>query len=81
MPLIPFWDKELEQQLTLLKNRSKKTTELEEHYFIAMCLQNGFSLEDLREMEYVDIVKIMICLIPEEHKYTEATEEDWDNLI
>lgn len=64
-----------------MKNKSEKTTDLEEHNFIATCLQNGFRLEDLFEMEYVDIAKIMICMIPEDNKYRRATEEDWDKLM
>lgn len=67
--------------MELLKNKSKKTTDLEEHNFIANCLQAGFTIQDLKELEYVDIAKIMICLIPDEHKYKKATSEDWDKLM
>lgn len=71
----------MDNQLKLLKSKTSKTSELEEYNFIAMCLQNGFSLSDLKEMEYVDIAKVMICMIPEDKKYRQATAEDWDNLM
>ena len=72
---------ELDNNLKLLKNKATKTSELEEHSFIASCLQNGFTIKDLFEMEYVDIAKIMICMITEDKKYRQATAEDWDNLM
>ena len=54
---------------------------MEEHNFIATCLQNGFKLEDLYELEYVDIAKIMFCLVPSDKKYRKATAEDWNKLM
>ena len=54
---------------------------MEEHNFIATCLQNGFKLEDLYELEYVDIAKIMFCLVPSDKKYRKATAADWNKLM
>lgn len=66
--------------MKLLKNKGKRK-DLEEHNFIASCLGLGMSVGDLKEMEYVDIIKIMICTIPEDKKYQKATAEDWDKLM
>lgn len=69
--------------MKLVKNKKGNHIEMEEHSFISSCLQSGFSIQDLKEMEYVDVAKIMICMLPEDKKkYTrKATEADWDKLM
>lgn len=52
-----------------------------EHDFIAKALVLGFNLNDLKELDYVDIAKVMICSIPEDKKYKKATATDWDKLM
>lgn len=69
------------EQLKLLKNKNKSTRNLEEHNFIASALGIGITIQDLKEIEYVDIAKIMICSIPEDKKYKKATADDWDKLM
>jgi len=54
---------------------------LEEYQFIANCLQIGLRIEDLKMMEYRDIAKIFISLLPSEKKYKKATAEDWQNIM
>lgn len=70
-------------QLNLLKrkNKTQESDELSEHRFLANCLQMGFRLDDLKELEYVDIAKVMVCSIPEDQKYKKASAEDWDKLM
>lgn len=74
-------DKELKEQLELLKSSGNKEQGLEEHHFIGACLQIGLSISDIKELEYIDIAKIMVTMLPEDKKYKKATEEDWDRLM
>lgn len=52
-----------------------------EYDFISKSLMMGFTINDLKELEYVDIAKIMMCAIPEDKKYRKATAADWDKLM
>lgn len=52
-----------------------------EYDFISKSLMMGFSINDIKELDYVDIAKIMICSIPEDKKYKKATAADWDKLM
>lgn len=53
----------------------------EEHNFIASCLKMGMSIQDLKELEYKDIAKIMLCYTDEpKKKPKKATQADWDKL-
>lgn len=67
--------------MKLVKNKKGNHIEMEEHSFISSCLQSGFSIQDLKEMEYVDVAKILLCMIPQDKKYRKATAEDWDKLM
>ena len=41
----------------------------------------GFSFQDLKELEYKDIAKIMLCYTDEnKNKKKKATQGDWDKL-
>lgn len=56
---------------------------MEEHRFVAQCLKVGLRLEDLKELELKDVVKILICYT-EEPKTTnvrKATQEDIDRFF
>lgn len=74
-------DNELLEQLKLLKTKNNETTELEDYRFVSVCLQMGLTIQDLKELEYIDVAKIMIASIPEDKKYKKATAEDWDKLM
>lgn len=69
------------EQLKLLKTNNKENTDLEEYRFVSVCLQMGLTIQDLKELEYIDIAKIMIASIPQDKKYRKATAEDWDRLM
>lgn len=62
---------------------NKKIEGLEEHRFIANCLQIGFSIDDLKEMDYKDVAKIMLCFIDTDKKKEprKATQADIDKLL
>lgn len=41
----------------------------------------GLRIEDLKELEYKDVVKIMLCYTDDpKNKKRKATQKDWDKL-
>ena len=74
-------DKELEEQLKLLKNNSIEESVFEEHQYIVNCLRLGLTISDLEKLDYIDVLKFFFCSIPKEEKYKKATAEDWDKLM
>ena len=59
--------------------KQKRSGALEEYQWIANCLQIGLTLQDLKELEYKDVAKIMLCF--HDHKNeNNATQSDWDRL-
>ena len=54
-----------------------------EHLFLLACLRLGLTIQDLRFLTYVDIMKIFLSIETkkeEKTKYIEATQADWDRL-
>ena len=82
MPLVPFVDNELIKEMNKLPNKNNSGNEaLEEHQFIATCLKMGLRIEDLKQFQYKDVAKLMLCFIDkEEPKIKKATQADWDKL-
>lgn len=82
MPLTRFVDKELADELDKLPKKKEKDVPLEEHLFIANCLKMGLRLNDLKELEYKDVAKIMVCYMEKDEKEgkRKATQSDWDRL-
>lgn len=70
------------QELKKLPNGNEQLNKLEDHRFIAQCLKIGLRIEDLKELEYKDVAKIMLCFI-EDNKPTEkmATQKDIDRFL
>ena len=53
-----------------------------EHSFIASCLSAGLSIQDLKLLTYVDVLKILVSLIPgSKEKGEMATQSDIDNFL
>ncbi len=81
MPLPHFVDKELMEEIKGIKiNNSEEKDTLEDYRFIANYLQIGLKIEDLREMKYKDVAKILICFADRKKKTRKATQADWDKL-
>lgn len=81
MPLAHFVDKELAQEMKKIKTKGSATEEtLEDYKFIANCLQIGLRIEDLKEMKYTDVAKILICYADKKESPRKATQADWDKL-
>lgn len=74
---------EMEKTFKNKKNNNDEDDVLEEHLFLATSLKLGLRLDDLKELEYKDVAKIMLCLIKqekEENGTRKATQADWDKL-
>ena len=64
------------------KNNSNEQILLEEHKFIANCLQIGLKIEDLKNMEYKDVAKILVSvLLEEKNNSNRATSSDIDKFL
>lgn len=64
-------------------NNESVSGALEEYSFIANCLKMGLTLQDLKELEYKDVMKIMLCYTDDpndKNKTRKATQNDWDKL-
>ena len=80
-----FIDEEVVKELEKIPNNSTKTNIFPEHEFLKICLDYGLSIEDLRKLTYIDIIKIFISSYMEKQeekveKFKEATQADWDRL-
>ena len=78
MRLTHFLDKELIEELKTKPNQNGEVL-FEEHNFIANCLKIGLTIQDLKELEYKDVAKIMLCYA-DDGKTRKATQSDWDKL-
>ena len=69
LPQIAFVDEELSKELDK-RIKTKETTKepFPEHEFIASCLRVGLSLNDLKELTYIDCMKILLSFLGEENK-------------
>ena len=67
------------------KINAESTTQneaLEDYYFIANCLKIGLKIEDLKQLKYTDVAKLMLCFCENTDKEAKrnATTRDWDLL-
>ena len=66
------------RKLPQTKNESDN---LSEHNFIASCLKCGLTINDLKQLTYKDVAKILLCFIDKkESDVRQATQQDWDIL-
>lgn len=72
-------DKELIEELEKRKSRDSEVL-FEEHSFIASALKIGLTIQDLKELEFVDVAKIMLCYLDTQRETKRATQADWDKL-
>lgn len=82
MPFLHFVDKELTEEMEKIpKNNNNQEERLEEHQFIATCLKIGLRIDDLKELQYKDVAKIMLCFIGNQGNSKKATQADIDKLL
>ena len=75
-------DNEVEEIVKKQKNVEEDDF-LSEYKFIAMCLEMGLTMQDLKELTYKDCIKIAYCMNERNkniNKPKKATTEDWDKL-
>lgn len=81
MPLTRFVDNELIEESKKIKtSKSNESDSLEDYRFIANCLHVGLSINDLKEMKYTDVLKILLCFAEKKKQPKKATQADWDKL-
>ena len=76
-------DKKLSEELEKIKTNGKEKEIFPEHEFVASCLRIGLSISDLKQMTYVDVMKILLAYIGygESEKKDIATQKDIDRLL
>lgn len=76
-------DKELDDELKLLPSNDKKVDNLQDYMLVANCLSVGITLQDLKELTYVDVLKILLCFNEDriKRKKEEASQKDIDKFL
>lgn len=67
----------LNNELSKLKGENK-TSVFPEHEFLATCIKFGFTIQDLKQLTYIEVMKTLYTQI--ETKTKRATQKDWDRL-
>lgn len=62
MPLVAFVDYELLEQLEKVDKKTGNDSVFPEHEFLLSCLKIGLTIEDLKQLTYVDVMKILFVL-------------------
>ena len=79
-----FVDEDVINEYEKLPDSSNGDDTFPEHTFIAYCLRVGLSLNDLKMLSYVDVMKIILSFIDKSENqktnYKMATQADWDKL-
>lgn len=82
MPWIAFVDEELQRELGKIKGDSNKKEIFPEHEFLSSCLRIGLTISDLKELTYIDVMKVLFTFIEnKETRQKEATQSDIDKLL
>lgn len=87
MPSITFVDEEAIKELKkIVKSEEEINLKFPEHDFFATALKIGITIEDLKELTYVDILKIFISFLQKDKDKTKngvrkATQEEINQLV
>lgn len=76
-------NKELDKKLKNSSGNDKKTL-FPEHEFIGTCLKIGLTIEDLKILTYVDVMKILVSMLPNQEEQSDdrkATQQDISNFL
>lgn len=82
-----FVDKEVNEELEkIFKNKKSEKSKFPEHDFLLSCLKMKLTLNDLKFLSYVDVLKIFISAISDNNsnsaeKIRNATQKDIDKLL
>lgn len=61
MPLIAFVNEEVLIELDKINTDNNKTSKFPEHDFILSALKIGLTIQDLKQLTYVDVAKMILC--------------------
>ena len=80
-----FIDEKVSEELKKLNESSGDDTEVlfPEHFFLSACLRIGLTIEDLKTLTYIDVMKIFLSTTRKKKgkkKARKATQADWDRL-
>lgn len=83
-----FYSQEVKEELDKIKTSEKNAEEqiiFQEHTFLSQCLRMGLNCNDLIQLSYIDVSKILIVNLNRaknlrKPKYKLATTSDWDAL-
>ena len=65
-----------------IKENSETEEIFPEHEFVASCLRVGLTISDLKELSYIDVMKILFTFINTKNvKEKNATQSDIDRLL
>lgn len=84
MPWIAFVNNELSKELEKVSSGDNEKELFPEHCFIATCLRVGLTINDLKILTYVDVMKIIISFLPKEdtkNNIRKATQQDIDKFL
>lgn len=81
-----FTDEQVSKELDKIGEESKEKSVFPEHEFLNTCLGLNLSIEDLKVLSYIDVIKMLILMnktIKENtpKDYREATQADIDRLL
>jgi len=80
-----FTDEEVAKELDKKGNNNKKKILFPEHDFLIACLRLNLTIQDLKILSYIDVIKMFILTTQEEKEnapkdYREATQADIDKM-
>lgn len=75
----------IEKKKTVYISSNVENDVFPEHEFIINCIKFGLNIDALKELTYIDVVKMMLATRKTEKEmkktnYIMATQEDWDRL-
>ena len=79
-----FTDKQVSERLDEIIDENAEKTKFPEHEFLISCLKFQLTIEDLKILTYIDVIKMLILTfhtIKKEETYREATQSDIDKLL
>lgn len=81
-----FTDEQVSKELDKIGGKGKEKSMFPEHEFLNTCLGLNLSIEDLKVLSYIDVIKMLILMNKTIEKntpkdYREATQADIDKLL
>ncbi|MCI8486124.1 MAG: hypothetical protein HFJ20_03330 [Clostridia bacterium] len=87
MPWIAFVNEEVLIELDKINTDNNKVSKFPEHDFILSALKIGLTIQDLKQLTYVDVAKMILCTIDIDNikqsyqNIRNANQSDIDRLL